>query len=205
MTSLSSPMSTGLVKPNRATLSAICRICFLEWVRRLPGNGRRRVIAIGSMTVGFMSNVLMGLASGPGNGRLARWLWRCGAARAGRLRCPVRSAGAGYGGTQAQTNARAKKLQVRRTLRRRPEGRHLRHLGNPATKIRPVKKRSIWTGIDKQNGYLAMPPSIYRQARSSLPATKKFLAPCGKFPAPPAHGICCKPWKGLRQSAPGSA
>src|SRR2546427_11150016 len=32
MISPSFPISTGLVKPNRRVLSAICRICFLEWV-----------------------------------------------------------------------------------------------------------------------------------------------------------------------------
>jgi DNA topoisomerase/Toprim domain len=36
MLSPSSPTSTGLVKPNRRMLSAICRTCFLEWVRESP-------------------------------------------------------------------------------------------------------------------------------------------------------------------------
>jgi hypothetical protein len=31
----SASISTGLVKPNASMLLAICRICFLEWVRAL--------------------------------------------------------------------------------------------------------------------------------------------------------------------------
>jgi hypothetical protein len=54
MIASSSPISTGLVKPNSRMLSAICRICFLEWVRAFLAQGRRRATAIASMTVGSM-------------------------------------------------------------------------------------------------------------------------------------------------------
>src|SRR5262245_10948859 len=49
----SSPIRTGLVKPNRRMLSAICRICFLEWVRALPGWGRRPTTGMGSIAIGW--------------------------------------------------------------------------------------------------------------------------------------------------------
>src|SRR6266446_9210703 len=51
-------MRIGLVKPNLAMLSAICRTCFFECVRALPGNGRRRAIVIGSMVRGFIWSIL---------------------------------------------------------------------------------------------------------------------------------------------------
>jgi hypothetical protein len=35
-------------------LSAICRICFLEWVRAFFAEGRRRATAIAAMAIGFM-------------------------------------------------------------------------------------------------------------------------------------------------------
>src|ERR1700704_3869459 len=54
MISPSFPIRTGLVKPNRWMLSAICRICFLEWVRALPGCGRRLATGIGSIAPGRM-------------------------------------------------------------------------------------------------------------------------------------------------------
>jgi hypothetical protein len=36
MISFSSEIRTGLVKPNRSMLVAICRICFLEWTQAFP-------------------------------------------------------------------------------------------------------------------------------------------------------------------------
>lgn len=57
MISQSSLTSTGLVNPNRVMLSAICRTCFFEWVRALPGYGRKLPVARCSICVSivFMS------------------------------------------------------------------------------------------------------------------------------------------------------
>jgi hypothetical protein len=50
---ISSPslISTGLVKPNRSMLAAICRSCFLEWVRAFRAYGRRLATGIASMVL----------------------------------------------------------------------------------------------------------------------------------------------------------
>jgi hypothetical protein len=56
MISLSSLIKTGLVKPNRSMLSAIWRICFLEWVRAffrraVAANRRPRLSRFGRRTL----------------------------------------------------------------------------------------------------------------------------------------------------------
>jgi hypothetical protein len=59
----SASISTGLVKPKVSILSAICRICFFEWVRALRFQGRNADMAMVSICESGMA-VLVGKQRG---------------------------------------------------------------------------------------------------------------------------------------------